>query len=563
VINIWLKRKQLKGFDIMKSANAVVQALIKEKVEVLFGIPGFPILPLYDVLYATGEIRHILIRHEHAASFMAYAYGMVTGNPGTCLVIDGPGATNIATGLADALTGSIPLVAIVGKIPGSFMGRGAVHELDSAFFKPITKEIFRISGPGDIFATIHKAYATASTGRKGPVCLEIPMEILNLDVPPETVDVTTGEGEGVFKTTVSNIEAAAKLINKAKKPLILAGGGALSAGASRELTALAEFLGIPVAVSHMGRGIIPDDHPLALGLLRNNPTLVNFIQQSDAVMAVGLRFSQILTFNWTLKIPRELIQIDIDPKQIGKNYPVEVAINGDARTELKNLLDYLKNEVKKREQEEYPRFKEVTEWKSLLTIGSVSNGVPIKPLRLIKGIRECLERDAVIAADVGNSFFWMLFFMEIYCPRTLLCSSSFSAMGCGLPFAIGAKLARPDKQVVCVTGDGGFLMNCQELATAVESNLALPVVIMNDCGYGAIRHMQDRAYQGRHIASNWESPDFVQIARGFGAEGMLITNPEEIEPALRSALKSDKPMVLDVRVDGMDTLPQNRLPGVT
>ena len=547
----------------MRSSDAIVHALLKEKVEVIFGIPGFPTIPLYDVLYHTKEIRHVLTRHEQAASFMAYAYGMVTGKPGTCLAIDGPGATNIATGLADAHTGSIPLVAIVGKIPSSYFGKGAVHALDSAFFKPITKKIFRISEPGEIASTIHKTYTTAATGRKGPVCVEIPMDILAMEVSPEKIDKATGRGENVHQTTVSEIKAAAKLLSEAEKPLIVAGGGALSAGASQELTELAEFLGIPVAVSHMGRGIIPDDHPLALGLIRNNPTLVSLIQQSDVVIAVGFRFSQILTFNWTLKIPRKLIQIDIDPQQIGKNYPVEAGIVGDAKTELRNLLDYLKNEVEKRKTKEYPRFGEVTEWKKLLTIRRVSDSVPIKPLRLIKGIRECFERDAIIATDVGNAFFWTLFFMEIYHPRTLLCSSSFSVMGCGLPLAIGAKLARPDKQVVCVTGDGGFLMNNQELATAVENNLALPIVIMNDSGYGAIRHIQDHAYQGRHIASNWVSPDFVQIANGFGAEGILITKPEDIEPSLRDALNSDKPTVLDVRVDGMDKLPQNRLPGGT
>jgi len=515
------------------------------------------------VLYHTKEIRHVLARHEHAAAFMAYAYGMTTGKPGTCLAIDGPGATNIATGLADAYTGSIPLVAIIGKIHSSFFGKGAVHELDSAFFKPITKEIFRISEPGEIASTIHKAYTTAATGRKGPVCVEIPMDILTMEVSPEKIDKATGREEDVHQTTVSKIKAAAKLLSEAEKPLIVAGGGVLSAGASQELTELAESLGIPVAVSHMGRGIIPDDHPLALGLIRNNPTLVSLIQQSDVVIAVGFRFSQILTFNWTLKIPRELIQIDIDPEQIGKNYPVEVGIVGDAKTELRNLLDYLKNEVKRRKAEEYPRFGEVTEWKKLLTIRRVSDSAPIKPLRLIKGIRECFERDAIIATDVGNAFFWTLFFMEIYHPRTLLCSSSFSAMGCGLPLAIGAKLARPDKQVVCVTGDGGFLMNNQELATAVENNLALPIVIMNDSGYGAVRHIQDRAYQGRYIASNWVSPDFVQIANAFGAEGILVTKPEDIESSLRDALNSDKPTVLDVRVDGMDKLPQNRLPSET
>ena len=547
----------------MRSSDAIVHALLKEKVEVIFGIPGFPTIPLYDVLYHNKEIRHVLIRHEQAASFMAYAYGMVTGKPGTCLAIDGPGATNLATGIADAYTGSIPLVAIIGKIPSSFFDKGAVHALDSAFFKPITKEIFRISEPGEIASIIHKTYTTAATGRKGPVCVEIPMDILTMEVSPEKIDKATGRGGDFHQTTVSEIKAAAKLLSGAEKPLILAGGGALSAGASQELTELAEFLGIPVAVSHMGRGIIPDDHPLALGLVRNNPTLVNLIQQSDVVIAVGFRFSQILTFNWTLKIPRKLIQIDIDPKQIGKNYPVEVGIVGDAKTELRNLLDYLKNEIEKRKTAEYPRFGEVIEWKKLLTIRRVSDSVPIKPLRLIKGIRECLERDAIIATDVGNAFFWTLFFLEIYHPRTLLCSSSFSVMGCGLPLAIGAKLARPDKQVVCVTGDGGFLMNNQELATAVENNLELPIVIMNDSGYGAIRHIQDRAYQGRHIASNWVSPDFVQIANGFGAEGILITKPEDIEPSLRNALDSDKTTVLDVRVEGMDKLPQNRLPGGT
>jgi acetolactate synthase-1/2/3 large subunit len=311
----------------------------------------------------------------------------------------------------------------------------------------------------------------------------------------------------------------------------------------------------------MGRGVIPDDHPLALGLVRNNPILVNFIQQSDVVMAVGFKFSQISTYTWTLKVPQKLIHIDVEPKQIGKNYPAEIAIVGDAKQVLRNLLDTLKNEGKKRKPEEYPRLGEVTEWKNLLPLRIVPESVPIKPLRLIKGIRNCLDRDAIVATDVGNSFFWALFFLEMYLPRTLLSSSSFSTMGCGLPIAIGAKLAKPEKQVICLTGDGGFLMNNQELATAVENKLAIPIVIMNDSGYGAIRHIQDRICQGRYIASNYVSPDFVLMARAFGVEGILITKPEEIEPALKAALKSDRPTILDVRVDGTEKLPQNRLPG--
>lgn len=547
----------------MNCANAIVQALILENVEVLFGIPGFPIISIYDALYKTKDIKHVLTRHEHAASFMAFAYGMVTGKPGTCITIDGPGATNTATGIADAYTGSIPLVAIIGKIHSRFYGRGAVHELDSSFFKPITKQIFRLSEPSEIFTTIHQAYTTANSGRKGPVCLEIPMEILDTEFVPQNELNASSDGDAIEQPSVADIKAAAKLLGEAKRPLILAGGGAISAGAGRELTEMAEFLGLPVAVSHMGRGAVPDDHPLALGLMRNNPTLVDFIQQSDVVIAVGFRFSQILTFNWTLKIPQKLIQLDIDPQQIGKNYPVEVKLVGDAKAVLNNLLQHLQNSRKKRRTEEYPRFKEVTEWKNLLTLPTVSDSVPIKPLGLIRTIRDCLDRDAIIATDVGNSFFWLLFFMHIYEPRTLVCSSSFSAMGCGLPFAIGAKLAKPDKQVVCVTGDGGFLMNIQELATAIENKLGIPIIIMNDSGYGAIRHMQESRYQQRYIAADWHSPDFVQIARGFGADGTLIAKPEEIEPALKAALHSDRPTILDVRVDGTEKLPKNRLPGKT
>jgi acetolactate synthase-1/2/3 large subunit len=546
----------------MKSADAIVQALLQEKVEVLFGIPSFLTIPIYDCLYDTKEIRHVLTRHEQAASFMAYAYGMVTGKPGTLLIMDGPAATNIMTGVADAYTGSIPLVAIIGKIQSGYFNKGAAHEFDSAaVFRPITKEIFRVSKPEEIFPTIYKAYTTAVTGRKGPVCVEIPTDIMNLETSLKKVGEESEGAYGVSPVPLSDIEAAAKLLAGAKKPLILAGGGAISADASPELVDVAELVGIPIAVSHMGRGIVPDDHPLSLGLVRNNPILVDFIQQSDVVLAVGFKFSQISTFGWTLKVPQRLIHIDVDPKQIGKNYPVEIGIVGDAKTALRSLRDCLKREVRKRETEEYPRLGEIREWKKLLTIRSVPDSIPIKPLRLVKGIRDCLDRDAIVATDVGNSFFWALFFLEIYHPRTLLCSSSFSTMGCGLPLAIGGKLAKPGKQVICLTGDGGFLMNNQELATAIENKLAIPIVIMNDSGYGAIRHIQDRVCRGRYIASNYESPDFVQMARAFGADGILITRPEEIEPSLRTALKSDRPTILDVRVDGTEKLPSTRLPG--
>jgi acetolactate synthase-1/2/3 large subunit len=544
----------------MKSADAIVQALLEENVKVIFGIPGFLTINLYDVLYNTNKIRHVLVRHEHAAAFMAYGYGMVTGTPGTCFVIDGPGVTNMTTGIADANTASLPMVVIVGKIPGGHFGRGAAHELDSTFLKPITKKIIRISEPNEIATAVHEAYTTAASGKKGPVCLEIPVDLMAMNMPPEQVDRELDSREDLSQIPESDIRAAAKLLTEAKQPIILAGGGAMRAGANQELTQLAELLGIPVVVSHMARGVIPDDHPLALGLIKNNPTLVDFIQQSDVVLAVGLKFSQVLTFNWTLKIPPKLIQIDIDSKQIGKNYPVATGIAGDAKVALRQLLDCLGNEVQKRRTEAYPRFSQVTKWKKLIKIGKVSECIPIKPLRLIKSMRDCLDRDAIITTDVGNSFFWALFFMEIYQPQTLLCSSSYSAMGCGLPLAIGAKIAEPEKQVVCLTGDGGFLMNDQELATAVENKLAIPIVIMNDSGYGAIRHIQDRLYNGRHMASNWVSPEFVQIGKGFGADAALIEKPDDIEPALRAALNADKPTVLDVRVDGSEKLPRNRLP---
>jgi len=547
----------------MKSADAIINALLEENVKVIFGIPGFPIIPLYDVFSHNREIRHVLARHEQAASFMAYAYGMVTGKPGTCLVIDGPGATNISTGIADAHAGSIPLVALIGKIPGSHSAKGAVHELDAAFFKPITKEIFRITAPDKIASTIHEAYTTASTGRKGPVCVEIPMDLFTMEAPPEKVDGKTRGQADVNRTIASESKSASELLSRARKPLMLAGGGVLAAEASQELIELAEYLGMPVAVSHMGRGSIPDDHPLALGLLRNNPTLIDIVQDSDVVIAAGFKFSQILTFNWTLKIPRALIQIDINPRQLGRNYPVEVGIAGDAKTELRNIIGCLQQGSTKKGIEDYPRLNEISAWKELITMRTVPDSVPIKPLRVIQGLRNCLARDALVATDVGNAFFWMLFFLEMYHPRTLICSSSFSAMGCGLPFAIGAKLAEPGRQVVCVTGDGGFLMNNQELATAVENNLTLPIVILNDSGYGAIRHIQERACGGRYVASNWKSPDLVQIAKGFGADGTLITKPQDIEPSLRAALAANKPAILDIRVDGEEKLPRNRLPSET
>ncbi len=321
----------------------------------------------------------------------------------------------------------------------------------------------------------------------------------------------------------------------------------------KELVRLAEDLGAPVLVSRLAKGLLPEDHDLALGAVRNDAILVDLVENADVALALGFRFSETATLNWKLKFPQELIQVDSDPSEIGKNYPATLGVVCDEAV----FLHELSIEVKRRStgrQVEGKTWRETamdakTAMKRRIRPMMDSDAKPIHPLRVIKEIRDCLHRDAVVATDPGSNQIWALYFFSVFEPNSFITSSDFASMGSGLPFAIAAKIAEPNRQVLCIAGDGGFLMNCQELATAVQYKLPVVVALFNDSGFGALRHIQDLRYSGRRIAVDWKSPDFVGLARSFGALGKSITDPNQIRPSLKEALDSRLPYVLDIQID--------------
>lgn len=537
----------------MLGADLLVKAWIENGVEVVFGMPGTVTLPLYDALYGCSKIRHVLVRHEHAAAFMANAYGRVTGRPGTCLVVPGPGATNASTGVADAFVASAPMVLLSGGIDTRSIGKGAMHEMDlDTFFTPITKARFNVQDGCKIRQVISGAYRLARQDRPGPVYVSIPVDVLCQDVvKPILRQLPPRSRQG--KIQDGDIHRTVDVLLGSHRPIILVGEGLAPRLVQKELVRLAEDLDAPVLVSRLAKGSLPENYDLALGAVRNDPILVALVESADVALALGFRFSETASLDWELKFPQKLIQVDSDQLEIGKNYPVILGVVGDEAVFLRELLI----EIKKRSSSQMVEGKT---WRETVMKAKAvmerrlrpmmnSNAKPIHPLRVIKEIRGCLSRDAIVTTDPGSNQIWALYFFSVFKPNSFITSSDFASMGSGLPFAVAAKIAEPDRQVLCITGDGGFLMNCQELATAVQDRLPIVVAIFNDSGFGAIRHAQDLRYSGRRIGVDWTTPDFVELAKSFGAVGRCITEPDLVKPSLEEALGSRLPCVLDFRID--------------
>ena len=537
----------------MLGSELLVKTWVKNGVEVVFGMPGAITLPLYDALYGCRGIRHVLVRHENAAAFMANAYGRVAGRSGTCFVIPGPGVTNTSTGMADAFVASVPMVVVSGEVDPENVERGAVHEMDlDTFYMPITKARFHLRDADEIPDIVSEAYRLAGEGRPGPVHVSIPIAVLRQDVQASTL-VRSKPHSSCGRVSAVDVRRVSDLLCGSRSPIILVGEGLAPRLVQGELVGLSEALDAPVLVSRLAKGSLPEDHRLALGVVRNDPVLVDLVESADVALALGFRFSETASLNWRLKFPQRMIQVDSDPTEIGKNYPAVLGLVCDEAVFLHRLAVEVGKASGCRmvEREAWRRKVDASRllMERRLRPMMESDARPIHPLRLIKEIRNCLSRDAIVTTDPGNTQIWALYFFPAYQPNSFVTSSDFASMGSGLPFAIASKIAKPDRQVLCITGDGGFLMNCQELATAVENQLPLVIAIFNDSGYGAIRHAQDLSYSGRRIAVDWVSPDFVKLAESFGAAGRSIIDPGLIKPSLEEALESRLPYILDFRVD--------------
>jgi acetolactate synthase-1/2/3 large subunit len=545
--------------SILSGAQAVVTSLRNEGVKYVFGIPGGPILPLYDALYEASSPKHILVRHEEAAAFMADAYARVTGRPQVCVGTMGPGAANLLIGVACAFSDSIPLIAITGNVSTAFEGRGLQQEMDHVrVFTPVTKRSIKVHRMERIPETLQMAFRVATTGRPGPVLIDVPIDVLSRKAEVDFVEPSKARPTSRrLYGDPEEIRRAAQLLVDAERRIILAGGGVIISNASTKLTTLAETLNSLVVTSYNGRGAIPEDHSLFLGRAGSGaPTVFDeVIREADVVLAVGYRFTDVSTNNWSFPSgDAEIIHVDIDPCEIGRIVPVEVGVVGDAKAVLSELLQAVGSRlVKMRRQrgwiEDAFRRKEV--WETRMMEKMTSDAVPIKPHRVMKELREVLDRNAILATSAGSNKMFAASLFRIYEPRTWIHSGGSTPMGAAFCHALGAKFAAPDRQVVAVCGDGGFQMVCQELVTAVENDLNVVTCILNDQKLGLIRHQQQKQYGGRVIATEFRrTPDFVKLAEAFGATGIRVEKPQELKPSLKHALQADTPVVIDIVIDG-------------
>ncbi|HYR85437.1 MAG TPA: thiamine pyrophosphate-binding protein [Terriglobia bacterium] len=536
----------------MTGGQLIVECLARHGVEVIFGMPGAHTMAIYDALYRHPKIKHILVRHEESAALMADGYSRATGKLGVCCVTTGPGVTNAATGLAVAHGDSIPVLLISSQVhsEAAKTKRGLFHAMDQlALTRPITKWNARADTPEQIPQVIAEAFRVLTNGRRGAGHVEVPLNVLQqeLEVGSSMFEVNSSESSSEGRISNSELQRAAQLLSGAQRPLILAGGGVIAAGAWAALVEIAELLQAPVLMSPMGKGVIPADHPLCGGVtftwvtadLQNmEKSMSPLAGMADAVLAVGFRFSQLATVNYSLPVPRHLVQIDIDPAEVGANYPVDVGIVADAKEALPKLREALEGGPRGARLGWMP---DSARPQPRIDVGPAGH-LPVDWWEL----REELDRDAIVAADIARSGYALVGQFPVYQPRSFMHSASFIAMGHALPAALGAKVAFPDRQVVSVSGDGCFLMTGQELATAVQHGINVVAIVINDRCLTGIAALQNAHYRGRNIAVELVNPDFVRFAESFGALGLRVTRAEEFRPALQKALRAEKPALIEI-----------------
>jgi acetolactate synthase-1/2/3 large subunit len=536
-----MSRQDAEGVT-MNAAEYIVRFLTAQGVRVIFGMPGGHNLAVYDALAQQRRIRHVLARNEMGAALMADGYARASGRVGVCLVTSGPGVTNALTGIGVAHGDSVPVLLLSSQVPSPGVGReaGYFHEMDTLpATAPVTKWNARADKPGDVPAVMGEAFRRIRTGRPRPVHVEVPADVLG---GPCGGPLGRVEGEVPAAADPGAVARAARLLAEADRPLILAGGGA--AGAAREVQALARALGAPVLTTAMGKGVMPETHALSAGLtwrditpdLRDMERLFSpLLARADALLAVGCRFTQLATGNWTMPIPPRLVHVDVDPEVIGRRYAPAVGIVADAVAALRALRAALRAGPAPARSRAWAR--EVSEARRARP--------PLRPF--VKALREILAPDAILCADVVRIAYPLLAQFPVSRPRSVMSSVGFFAMGHGLPGAMGAALAFPRRQVVALAGDGGFLMTGQELAAAVQEGLPLVTIVVNDGALTAIRVLQEKHHGGRRFAVNLRNPDFAAYARAFGALGFTVRRPRDLAPALRRALRARRPAVLDLR----------------
>ncbi|RJS88103.1 biosynthetic-type acetolactate synthase large subunit [Candidatus Bathyarchaeota archaeon] len=540
----------------MTGAKAFVESLKRQNVEVIFGIPGGATIPIYDVLYDTDDIRHILMRHEQCAAHAADGYARASGKIGVCMATSGPGATNLVTGIANAYMDSSPIVAFTGQVPRPFIGKDAFQETDIVgITTPITKYNFQILEVSEIPRIVKKAFYIASTGRPGPVLVDLPKDTqTEADEIEFDDDIEIRGYRPNYEPHPIQIGRAADLLANAEKPVIIAGGGIIASGASSELVALAELLQAPVSTTLMGKGCIPENHPLSLGLLGMHGTIASniIVSEADVLLAVGMRFSDRTTGNIEKFCPdAKIIHIDIDTAEIGKNIQPHVPIVADAKRALNALYEQLVQKFRKKERTAWMR--RIEELKQQHE--EMGNKSGLSPPRLMKELRKMLPEDAIITTEVGQNQMWAALYLKAYKPRTFISSGGLGTMGFGFPASLGAKVACPDVPVVDIAGDGSFLMTEQDLASSVTEKIPVIVIILDNRFLGMVAQWQRLFYDRRYSSIDLgKTPDFVKLAEAFGAQGIYVGSLPEFRKAVQTALKSDVTTVIDVPISSEENV---------
>ncbi|MEJ2009783.1 MAG: biosynthetic-type acetolactate synthase large subunit [Acidobacteriota bacterium] len=536
-------------------SEILLESLVRQNVEVIFGLPGGAVLPLYDAMYSAG-IRHLMMRHEQAAAFAADGYARVTGKPGVCLSTSGPGATNMLTALTSALMDSIPVVALTGQVPVSLIGKDAFQEADTVGFAlPATKRAFMIRRPSDIPSVIKQAFETAASGRPGPVLVDLPksalLESAEPVYPPKSASHRIHRpGEW----TEEQVQRATNMIQDSQQAVLYVGGGVISANASDLLLELAELTHIPVTTTLMGMGAFPSRHPLSLGMLGMHGSYATntAVSNSDLLIAVGARFDDRVTGRISGFAPNaKKIHFDIDPSEVNKNVNVDLALVGDARETLQALIDELKrrkNHAATPERQHW--LKRIEAWKNEhpLTYDRYTNIV--KPQYVVESLAELADEDAIIGVDVGQHQMWGAQFYNFRHPRTWLSSSGLGTMGYGFPAALGAQMAFPDRQVITLVGDGGFQMTLNDLATMVQYRVPVKIAVINNRSLGMVRQWQEIFFEKRYCDTDLNfSPNFTKLAESYGIKATKVEHRADVRDAIKDFLSDREPRLIDFWVD--------------
>ncbi len=547
----------------MTGAQAIVEVLHREKVTTIFGIPGGVVIPLFDALYGDKQLQIIITKHEQGAIHAADGYARSSGKNGVCIVTSGPGATNIVTGLATAYMDSIPVIALTGQVPTPMIGNDAFQEADTTgITRPVTKHNFIVKNPDELPIILKEAFYIASSGRPGPVLVDLPKDVLTAEIDFDYPEELKIPGYNItVKGNTRQIRRVVEAINKAKRPVIYAGGGIIASGASRDLVKFVKKTGVPITLTLMGLGAFPATEPEFLGMLGMHGTkAANYaVDRCDLLIAIGARFDDRVTGKVSVFAPEaKFIHIDIDPASISKNIAIDLPVVGDAKHILREMLTY----VEKLDID--PWIREVNQWKKDHPLNYENNDDTLRPQYIVEQIYRITDGNAIITTEVGQNQMWAAQFYKFTRPRQLITSGGLGTMGYGMPAAIGAQLANPDATVIDIAGDGSIQMNIQELATITQHALPIKIAILNNGFLGMVRQWQEFFFNKRYSATCLKRdrrcpdiccnpgphcppyvPDFVKLAEAYFAVGMRITRKEDVEGALTEAIKTRRPVVMD------------------